>query len=50
MAIDFEDGLSGNLSLGVGMRNVKSNLSTLTNEDFLSDYNAKNSSSAFIPL
>ncbi|MDX2331689.1 DUF2860 family protein [Campylobacter hepaticus] len=50
MAIDFEDGLSGNLSLGVGMRNVKSNLSTLTNEDFLSDYNAKNSSSAFIPF
>ncbi|MBM0637617.1 DUF2860 domain-containing protein [Campylobacter sp. VicNov18] len=49
-ALDFEEGFSGNLSMGVGIRDIKSNLSTLANKDFLSDYNAKNSDSAFVPF
>lgn len=50
MAVDFQEGFSGNLSIGVGARDIKSNISTLTNSDYLSSYNADNSDSSFIPF
>lgn len=50
MAVEFQEGFSGNLSIGVGARNIKSNISTLANSDYLSSYNADNSDSSFIPF
>lgn len=49
-AIEFESGFSGNLSIGAGIRDVKSNISPLANKDYLSSYNADNSdtSAAFL--
>lgn len=50
LAIDFQDGFSGNLSLGVGARDIKSNISPLANNDYLSGYNADNSDTQAIPF
>lgn len=49
-AVEFQEGFSGNLSIGVGARDIKSNISTLANSDYLSSYNADNSDSSFIPF
>lgn len=49
-AVEFQEGFSGNLSIGVGARDIKSNISTLANSDYLSSYNADNSNSSFIPF
>ncbi|HED7347323.1 TPA: DUF2860 family protein [Campylobacter coli] len=49
-SIEFQSGLSGNLSLGVGVRDVKSNISPLANSDYISGYNADNSDTAAIPF
>ncbi|MBW1370979.1 hypothetical protein AT874_02385, partial [Campylobacter jejuni] len=50
MAVDFQEGFSGNLSIGVGARDIKSNISTLADSDYLGGYNADNSDSSFIPF
>ncbi|HED0576915.1 TPA: DUF2860 family protein [Campylobacter jejuni] len=50
MAVDFQEGFSGNLSIGVGARNIKSNISTLADSDYLGGYDADNSDSSFIPF
>lgn len=49
-AVEFQEGFSGNLSIGVGARDIKSNISTLANSDYLSSHNADNSDSSFIPF
>lgn len=49
-SIEFQSGFSGNLSLGVGVRDVKSNISPLANSDYLSGYNADNSDTSAIPF
>ncbi|EAH6758646.1 DUF2860 domain-containing protein [Campylobacter jejuni] len=49
-AVEFQEGFSGNLSIGVGARDIKSNISTLANSDYLSSRNADNSDSSFIPF
>lgn len=50
MAVDFQEGFSGNLSIGVGARDIKSNISTLADSDYLGGYDADNSDSSFIPF
>lgn len=40
-AVEFQEGFSGNLSIGVGARDIKSNISTLANSDYLSSHNAE---------
>lgn len=50
MAVDFQEGFSGNLSIGVGARDIKSNISTLADSDYLGSYDADNSDSSFIPF
>lgn len=49
-AAEFKSGFSGNLSLGMGARDIKSNISPLANNDYLSGYNADNSDTSAIPF
>lgn len=49
-SIEFQSGFSGNLSLGIGARDVKSNISPLANSDCLNGYNADNLILLAIPL